>query len=248
MEKSASKPGIELIELTKSFEPGSVRAVTEVSLTVARGEIFGLIGANGSGKTTLLKLAAGLLRPSAGRVRLAGVPFAEKPLKAKKLLGYAAAEPLLYERMTAGQYLAFIANAFALGKSSAESIKEIAAEFGLADELREPIGNCPPGLKQRLSLASVFLHDPEVIILDEPWANLDPRAARLVKQKLKDAAGRGRAILFATHFLDIAQRTAGRLGIMKGGRLAAAGTFTSLKKLSGRQGATLETVFMELSP
>jgi ABC-2 type transport system ATP-binding protein len=248
MGKSESRPGIELIELTKIFEPGSVRAVTEVSLSVARGEIFGLIGANGSGKTTLLKLAAGLLCPSSGRVRLAGAAIAEEPLKAKKLLGYAAAEPLLYERMTIGQYLAFIANAFGLGKTAADRIKETAEEFGIAAALGEPISHCPPGLKQRLSLASVFLHDPEVIILDEPWANLDPRAARMVKQKLKAAAGRGRAILFATHFLDIAQRTAGRLGIMHGGALAAAGTFTALKKLSGRKGATLEEVLMELAP
>jgi ABC-2 type transport system ATP-binding protein len=248
MKKADSVPAIELVELTKIYGEGAARAVDEVSLAIGRGEIFGLLGSNGSGKTTLLKLAAGLLRPSSGRVRLLGVSPAEEPLKAKRLLGYAAAEPLLYEGMTAGQHLSFIANAHALGKEAPRRIAALAEEFGFADALREPLGQCPPGLKQKVSLAAAFLHDPEVLVLDEPWANLDPRAANLVKQKLKDAAGRGKAALFSTNFLDIARRTAGRIGIMRQGKLAAAGNFSSLKKQCGRKGATLEAVFLELAP
>jgi ABC-2 type transport system ATP-binding protein len=241
-------PGIELIEVSKSFTPEGERVVDEVSLAVGRGEICGLIGANGAGKTTLLKLAAGLLRPSAGRVILGGIAPAEEPLKAKRILGYAAAEPLLYERMTVGRHLAFIARAFDLGGEAASRIAALAEELAFREALPEPVGECPPGVRQKVSLASVFLHDPEAIVLDEPWANLDPRASIVVRQKLKDAAARGKTVLFSTSLLDIAQRTAGRLAIMRRGKLAAAGSFASLRKQSGRKGATLESIFLELAP
>ncbi len=248
MKKADSVPGIELVEVSKTFAGGLGRAIDEVSLAVGRGEIFGLIGPNGAGKTTLLKLAAGLLRPSGGRVRLLGVSPEEEPLKARRLLGYAAAEPLVYERMTPAQYLAFIANAYAVGKEGPRRIAALAEEFGFGDALHEPLGQCPPGLKQKVALAAVFLHDPEVLVLDEPWSNLDARTAHLVKQKLKDAASRGKTTLFSTSFLDLAQKTAGRIGILRRGKLAAAGSFASLKRQSGRKGSTLEAVFLELAP
>ncbi len=241
-------PGIELIEVVKAFTPEGERVVDEVSLTVGRGEACGLIGPNGAGKTTLLKLAAGLLRPSSGRVILGGVPLAVEPLKAKKILGYAAAEPLLYDRMTAGGHLAFIARAFDLGREAAARVAALAEELGFREALKEPLGECPPGVRQKVSLASVFLHDPEVLVLDEPWANLDPRASGLVRQKLKEAAGRGKTVLFSTYFLDMAWKTAGRLAIMRRGKLAASGSFAALRKQSGRKGATLETILLELAP
>ncbi|MBN2350961.1 MAG: ABC transporter ATP-binding protein [Spirochaetales bacterium] len=247
MKKTDSAPGIELIEVTKVFERDGARVVDQVSLSVGRGEICGLIGPNGAGKTTLLKLAAGLLRPSSGRVFLRGVPLAEEPLKAKKLLGYAAAEPLLIERMTAGRHLAFIARAFGLGREAGGRIMALAEELGFREALREPAGECPPGVRRNVSLASVFLHDPEVLILDEPWADLDPRAAGLVRQKLKDAAARGRTVLFSTYFLDIARKTAGRLAVMRRGTLAASGSLAALRRQCGRKGAPLETVFTELT-
>jgi ABC-2 type transport system ATP-binding protein len=133
-----------------------------------------------------------------------------------------------------------------MGKETDGRIGQLAEDLGFTDAFREPLGQCPPGTRQKVALASVFLHDPDVIVLDEPWASLDPRAVAAVRQRLKDAANRGKAVLFSTYFLDIAQRTAGRFGIMRQGKLAAAGTFASLKKQSGRPGAALEAVVMEL--
>ncbi len=247
MKKTDSQAGIELIEVTKVFERDGARVVDEVSLSIGRGEICGLIGPNGAGKTTLLKLAVGLLRPSSGRVLLRGIPLAEEPLKAKKLLGYAAAEPLLSERMTAGRHLAFIARTFALGGEAGGRIAALAEELGFREALREPLGECPPGVRRKVSLASVFLHDPEIVILDEPWADLDPRSSGLVRQKLKSAAERGRTVLFSTYFLDLAQKTAGRLALMRRGKLAACGSLAALRRQCGRKGAPLETLFTELA-
>jgi ABC-2 type transport system ATP-binding protein len=247
MTKKDVIPAIEFLQVTKTFARGARRAVHEVSLSVRPGEIFGLVGPNGAGKTTLLRLAAGILAPDGGKVRLAGIDLAAEPLKAKKLLGYAAADPLLYERMTGSRYLSFIAAAFGLARSAGKKIGALAEEFGLREMMADPIGHYPPGLRQKLSLVSVFLHEPVVYVLDEPWANLDPGTADLVRNKLKVAVSLGSAVLYTTHFLDIAQKFSQRLGVMRRGSLAAAGTFTALKKAVGAKGATLETVLMELT-
>lgn len=247
MKKANAVPALEFLQVTKTFEHGTIRAVNEVSLSIKSGEIFGLVGPNGAGKSTLLRLAVGILRPDSGRILVGGVDLSAEPLKAKRLLGYAAAEPLVYERMTGYRYLAFMAAAFRLGRESNKKIDQAAGDFGIREALPDVIGRYPPALRQKLSLAAVFLHDPAVIILDEPWANLDPQSIMLVKDKMKAAAAAGRAVFFSTYHLDVAQKLAGRLGIMRRGVLAAAGTFTALKKLSGKKGAPLETVYLELS-
>jgi ABC-2 type transport system ATP-binding protein len=247
MKKKDVVPAIELLQITKTFENGTVRAVNEVSLAVRPGEIFGLVGPNGAGKSTLLKLVAGILRPEAGRVLLTGIDLAAEPLKAKRLLGYAASEPLLYERMTGFRYLSFIALAFGMGREAGGKIEDLARDFGIREALDDVIGRYPPGLRQKLSLASVFLHDPAVYVLDEPWANLDPVSIILVREKLKSAAAAGRTVLFSTYLLDIAQKLSGRLGIMRRGSLAACGTLAALRKIHGKKMVPLEAVFLELT-
>ena len=226
--------------LTKTY--GNKKAVDDLSLHIAPGEIYGFIGHNGAGKTTTLKSCAGILRFDSGRILIDRQDVTEKPLECKQNIAYIPDNPDLYEFMSGIKYLHFIADVYRVGKEErAERIRKYAEVFGLTDDLAQPISAYSHGMKQKLALIAALIHEPKLIIMDEPFVGLDPKASHLLKELMRAHCDRGGAIFFSTHVLEVAEKLCDKVAIIKDGRLVASGTMDEVKGDS-----SLEAVFLEL--
>jgi ABC-2 type transport system ATP-binding protein len=236
---------IEIRNLTKRY--GSFTAVDDVSLEVDRGDIFAFLGPNGAGKTTTIRMMMGLLTPTAGSIRLGGYDLAREPLAAKALCGFVPDRPYLYEKLTAAELLRFSADLYAVPSDAIErKIDEMLELFDLADWRGELIESFSHGMKQRLAFASALLHEPSILIVDEPMVGMDPRGARVLRSLLRSLADRGATIFLSTHSLEVAEALAGRIGIIQSARLIAIGTLEDLRSRAGIAGR-LEDVFLKLT-
>ena len=226
--------------LTKTY--GDKRAVDDLTLHIAPGEIYGFIGHNGAGKTTTLKSVAGILRFDAGEITIDGQSIKDAPIECKKLIAYIPDNPDLYDFMTGIQFLNFIADIFGLGAEVREErIGRYAGAFELTEDLAQPIGAYSHGMKQKLAMIAAWLHEPKLILMDEPFVGLDPKASHLLKTMMRDFCNSGGAIFFSTHVLEVAEKLCDMVAIIKNGRLVKAGTLDEVK---GDE--SLEAVFLEL--
>jgi ABC-2 type transport system ATP-binding protein len=237
---------IALTNLTKRY--GDLVAVDRLNLSVERGEIFGFIGPNGAGKTTTIRMMAGVLRPTEGEVTVEGVDMAADPVAAKRVIGFIPDRPFLYEKLTGMDFMRFSADLYGIGdgifRKKAEGLLIRFSLYDWADHLIEAYSH---GMKQRLVIASALLHDPRVIIVDEPMVGLDPAGIRMVKDLLRELARKGTAIFMSTHTLEIAEDLCDRIGIIHRGRLIALGTTGDLRGTARLAEGDLEDVFLRLT-
>lgn len=232
--------------LTKHF--GRFTAVDDLDLKVVPGEIFGFLGPNGAGKTTTIRMLTGLLRPTAGRAIIGGYDIHAEPLRAKAILGYVPDEPFLYEKLTGREFLSFMADLYRVDeKRRIDRVAELLHLFGLEERADELVQSYSRGMRQKLAVAAALVHDPSILILDEPLTGLDPRSARILKDNLRMLAGRGVTIFMSTHIMEIAERMCNRVGIIDRGRLIACGTIDELKGLSQKDTTSLEELFLQLT-
>ncbi len=226
--------------LTKKY--GETKAVDDLSLTIQPGEIYGFIGHNGAGKTTTLKSAVGILRFDEGEIWINGHSIKEDPLACKKDLAYIPDNPDLYEFMSGIKFLNFIADIYGVPADvRKERIRKYADLLELTDHLAEPISTYSHGMKQKLALISAWIHAPKLIIMDEPFVGLDPKAAHLMKEMMREHCDQGGAIFFSTHVLEVAEKLCDKVAIIKQGKLIKAGTMEEVKGDD-----SLEEVFLEL--
>ena len=226
--------------LTKTY--GEKKAVDDLSLHIAPGEIYGFIGHNGAGKTTTLKAVAGILPFDQGEITVGSLSMKTDPLICKRQMAYIPDNPDLYEFMTGIQFLNFIADIFAVPTDvRQERIREYAGRFELTGDLGQPIAAYSHGMKQKLAIISAWLHQPKLILMDEPFVGLDPKAAHLLKGMMRELCGEGGAIFFSTHVLEVAEKLCDKVAIIKGGRLIRSGTMEEVKGDD-----SLEEVFLEL--
>jgi ABC-2 type transport system ATP-binding protein len=236
---------IELLHLTKKF--GDLVAVAELSLKVERGEFFAVLGPNAAGKTTLIRVLAGLLKPTSGTARVAGFDVQADPLEARRRLAYVPDFPFLYDKLTPWEFLRFTGHVFQMSeKRIQEASRALIPRFHLEPFIGRPIEGLSHGTRQRVAIVSALLHDPEVLVIDEPMVGLDPQHARVVKDVLKERTRNGATVFLSTHQLDVAEEMADRIGIMFHGRLVAIGTAEELRRQAGSKGA-LEDVFLALT-
>ena len=237
---------IELRSLTKRY--GSFTAVNNVDLDVPRGELFGFLGPNGAGKTTTLRMIAGILRPTSGTVRIAGIDLASQSTAAKQKLGFIPDRPFIYEKLTGVEFLRFVAGLY--GQSGPDVEKrgaELLALFDLEEWKDELVESYSHGMRQKLIISSAFVHKPEVIVVDEPMVGLDPKAAKTLKDLFREYTRRGNTIMMSTHTLEVAQSMCDRIGIIQRGVIRACGTMDDLRT-SAECGVTgLEDIFLRLT-
>ena len=225
---------------TKTY--GEKKAVDDLSLHIAPGEIYGFIGHNGAGKTTTLKAAVGILQFDAGEITIGGHSIQTEPLACKQLLAYIPDNPDLYDFMTGIQFLNFVADIFEVGaKERQECIRKYADMFELTEDLAQPISAYSHGMKQKLAIISALVHEPKLIIMDEPFVGLDPKASHLLKTTMRELCESGTAIFFSTHVLEVAEKLCDKIAIIKDGKLIKSGTMDEV-----RGDASLEDVFLEL--
>ena len=230
------------IEHYSKTYPGGHKAVDDLSIHVLPGEIYGFIGHNGAGKTTTLKSVAGILRFDAGEIRIAGTSIRTDPLACKRKLAYIPDNPDLYDYMTGIQYLNFIANIFGVSAADRQvRIRELAERFELTNDLAQPIAAYSHGMKQKLAIISAWLHAPQLVVMDEPFVGLDPKAAHLLKGMMRELCDRGGAIFFSTHVLEVAEKLCDKVAILRAGKLIRSGTMDEVKGDD-----SLEEVFLEL--
>lgn len=231
---------LKIENLTKVY--GNKKAVDDLSLHIAPGEIYGFIGHNGAGKTTTLKAVAGILQFDAGEIYINGKSVKEQPLECKKEIAYIPDNPDLYDFMSGIKYLNFIADIFGVSaEDRAARIKKYADTFELTDSLAEPVAAYSHGMKQKLAIIAAWLHTPRLIIMDEPFVGLDPKAAHILKEMMREECDNGGAIFFSTHVLEVAEKLCDKVAIIKAGRLIRSGTMEEVK---GDE--SLEQVFLEL--
>src|SRR5512137_1639293 len=235
---------IKLTNLTKQY--GSFTAVKSINLEVKAGEVFGFLGPNGAGKTTTIKMMAGLLQPTGGSVEIGGFDVQKEPLQAKAITGFIPDRPYLYEKLTAGEFMRFVAELYTMTNADTR-IDELLALFGLTDWAGELVENFSHGMKQRLVMASSLLHHPKVLVVDEPMVGLDPRGARLVKDLFKDLASQGVTIFMSTHTLEIVEAMCTRVAIINKGEIIAGGSVEELGRLARMENSHLEPIFLKLT-
>ena len=244
--QNSTVPALEIRAVTKAF--GSVRAINGLNLTIRAGEFYALLGPNGAGKTTTLRMIAGLLRPESGYIRIFDVDVVEQPQRAKQPLAWIPDEPLLYDKLNAMEYLEFVAGLWGLdGARAGAHAEDLLKLLGLWDQQSMRVEAYSRGMRQKLALAGALIHDPKLLILDEPLTGLDVAAARLVKDILKDSVRDGASIVLTTHILEVAERLAERIGIIRAGELIAEGSLDELRGLRGSKDRSLEDVFLELT-
>ena len=226
--------------LTKTF--GEKKAVDDLSLHIAPGEIYGFIGHNGAGKTTTLKSVVGIQQFDSGRITIGGQSIQDDPIACKKMLAYIPDNPDLYEFMTGIQYLNFIADIFGVEESARqERIRKYADLFELTTDLAQPVAAYSHGMKQKLAIISAWLHEPKLILMDEPFVGLDPKASHILKGMMREVCDAGGANFFSTHVLEVAEKLCDKVAIIKGGKLIRSGTMEEVKGDD-----SLEEVFLEL--
>ena len=238
-------PQIEISDLCKNY--GTKIAVDHVSLSISGGEVFGFLGPNGAGKTTTIKMVVGLLQPTSGSVKVGGYDVQQQPLQAKSASGYVPDTPNLYTKLSARELLRFVGDLYGMAPQQVERrIDELLRLFALEEAGDDLIDSYSHGMQQKTSLAAALMHDPKVLVLDEPTVGLDPKSARLIKDILRQLADRGTAIILSTHILEIAEHMCDRIGIINRGKLAAVGTMDELRKL-GEGETSLEDIFLNLT-
>lgn len=236
---------IELNEVTKKY--GSKTAVDRLSLSIETGELFAFLGPNGAGKTTTIKLMCGLLFPTSGTVKVGGFDLVKDGDKARQLISYVPDQPYLYEKLTGREFLQFISDMYGMERRyGQERIEGMIKLFELEDFVDDLTERYSHGMRQRTVFASALLHEPRVLIVDEPTVGLDPRSVRLLKNLLRNEANNGMTVFLSTHSLDIAQELAGRIGIVDHGRLIVCGTLDALRTQAAI-GGSLEDVFLKLT-
>ncbi|MFC4453171.1 ABC transporter ATP-binding protein [Deinococcus sonorensis] len=243
---TSPSPALELQHLRKTFSGRP--AVDRLSLTVPPGELYALLGTNGAGKTTTLRMIAGLLAPDGGDVRIYGHSVLKEPLEAKRRLAYLPDDPMLYGKLRPAEYLEFVAGLWGIPAAQAapeaERLLRWLDLWSHGSELTEGFSR---GMKQKLALAGALIHQPSLLLLDEPLTGLDAAAARQVKDALRDFVERGGAVVLTTHIMEVAERLSDRIGVIRGGELIAEGTLEQLRARAGHAGAgSLEDVFLEL--
>jgi len=230
--------------LTKNY--GSLLAVDGLNLEIPQGEFFAFLGPNAAGKTTTIKMLTGLLKPSSGEVTIGGFDMFRQPEKAKALLAYVPDFPFLYDKLTASEFMQFVGDIFSLDrKTIAKRTGELFEKFHLTEYYHELTENLSHGTRQRLVISSALLHDPKVLVIDEPMVGLDPMHARIVKHEFRELVKNGATIFLSTHQLSVAEEVADRIGIIHHGKLIALGTVAQLRENSHESGA-LEKVFLSL--
>ncbi|HAX31333.1 MAG TPA: ABC transporter ATP-binding protein [Oscillibacter sp.] len=231
---------LDIQHLTKTY--GEKKAVDDLTLHIAPGEIYGFIGHNGAGKTTTLKSVVGILQFDQGEITIGGKSIKTDPLACKRLLAYIPDNPDLYDYMTGIKYLNFIADVFGVdAQTRRERIRTYADTFELTGDLAQPIAAYSHGMKQKLAIIAAWLHDPRLIVMDEPFVGLDPKAAHTLKSMMRQVCDNGGAIFFSTHVLEVAEKLCDKVAIIKGGRLIRSGTMEEVKGDD-----SLEEVFLEL--
>ena len=226
--------------LTKAY--GEKKAVDNLSLHIAPGEIYGFIGHNGAGKTTTLKSVVGILQFDAGEITIDGISIKENPLECKRRFAYIPDNPDLYDYMTGIKYLNFIADIFGVGANERQArIRKYADAFELTADLAQPIAAYSHGMKQKLAIIAAWLHEPKLILMDEPFVGLDPKASHLLNKMMRQVCNEGGAIFFSTHVLEVAEKLCDKVAIIKNGKLIRSGTMEEVK---GDE--SLEDVFLEL--
>ena len=231
--------------LTKVF---AKPAVDHLNLTVRAGELYALLGPNGAGKTTTLRMVAGLLKPTSGSIRVFGVDALAEPAAAKQMIAWAPDEPMLYDKLTPMEYLEFVAGLWGVAPKEGRARAEALLKFlGLWDQRDQRCESFSRGMKQKAALAGALVHEPRMLILDEPLTGLDAAVSRQVKDLLQEKVRGGATVILTTHILEVAERIADRIGIIQSGKLLAEGTLAELRERAGERDATLEDVFLELT-
>ena len=237
---------IETHNLLKRY--GDKVAVDNVSFDVHAGEVFGFLGPNGAGKTTTIKMIVGLLQPTSGTVKVAGYDVQTQSMLAKASAGYVPDTPNLYAKLTGRELLRFVSDLYNLDRSQvAHRIDELLRMFDLSAAADDTVDSYSHGMQQKISLAAALMHDPKVLVLDEPTVGLDPKSARLIKDILRQLADRGAAVMLSTHILEIAERMCDRIGIINKGQLIAVGTMDELRTLDKTGQTSLEDIFLSLT-
>ena len=235
---------LRLTGLTKRFDR---LAVDALDLTVHPGEFYALVGPNGAGKTTTLRMVAGLLRPDAGSVRIYGIDALADPVNAKQVMAWVSDEPMIYDKLTPLEYLEFVAGLWGIEPAASQPAAEtLLTSLGLEAHRNERCEGFSKGMRQKVALAGALIHDPRLIILDEPLTGLDAVSARHVKGILSDRVRAGCTVIMTTHILEVAERMADRIGVIAAGRLVAEGTLTELRQQNGHHDTSLEDLFIAL--
>jgi ABC-2 type transport system ATP-binding protein len=236
---------VQIEGLSKAFDRP---AVDGLDLTVHAGEFYSLLGPNGAGKTTTLRMVAGLLKPDAGAISIFGIDALENPVAAKQIVAWVSDEPMIYERLTPFEFLEFVAGLWGVDAKLAETrTRDLLAWLDLTPHMHERCEGFSKGMRQKVALASALVHDPRLIILDEPLTGLDAGSARLVKEVMRERVRRGDTVIMTTHILEVAERMADRIGVMAHGRLIAEGTLDELRRQAGQGGTSLEDTFLTLT-
>jgi ABC-2 type transport system ATP-binding protein len=244
MSEPLPRPALELRALTKHFDRPAVDAL---DLTVAAGEFYTLLGPNGAGKTTTLRMVAGLLRPDAGAISVYGIDALAQPVEAKQVIAWVSDEPMIYDKLTPLEYLEFVAGLWGIDAGLAQARAEhLLGWLGLMPHAHARCEGFSKGMRQKVALAGALVHEPRLIILDEPLTGLDAGSARQVKNVLRERVEAGATVIMTTHILEVAERMADRIGVIAGGRLIAQGTLAELKRKAGAGVATLEDTFLAL--
>ena len=231
---------LKIDHFTKTY--GEKKAVDDLTLHIQRGEIYGFIGHNGAGKTTTLKSVAGIMQFDSGEILIDGTSIQKDPIGCKKKMAYIPDNPDLYEFMTGMQYLNFVGDIFAIPAAQRKQrIQELADTFELTSDLNQPISAYSHGMKQKLAIISAWIHEPKLILMDEPFVGLDPKASHILKGMMREVCNQGGAIFFSTHVLEVAEKLCDKVAIIKGGKLVCSGTMEEVKG-----DTSLESVFLEL--
>jgi ABC-2 type transport system ATP-binding protein len=244
MSQPAPSSALEIRGLAKCFEQP---AVDGLDLTVRAGEFYTLLGPNGAGKTTTMRMVTGLLKPDSGSIAVFGIDVLADPVRAKQVMAWLSDEPMIYDKLTPMEYLDFVAGLWAVESDLAEArARELVGWLGLEAHAHERCERLSRGTRQKVALAGALVHEPRLIILDEPLTGLDAGSARLVKSVLRERADAGCAVIMTTHILDVAERIADRIGVMVAGRLLAEGDLDELRRQAGAGRASLEDTFLTL--
>ena len=237
---------IEISGLTKRY--GDFTAVDSLDLTVPRGELFGFLGPNGAGKTTTLRMLAGILRPTSGTVRIAGLDVWGDPVAAKSKLGFIPDRPFIYEKLTGVEFIRFVAGLYGQHGDVVERRgRELLALFDLEEWRDELVESYSHGMRQKLIIASAFVHRPEVIVVDEPHVGLDPKSIKILRDLFKEYTRRGHTIMMSTHTLEVAERLCDRIAIIAGGKIRAQGTMDEIRRDMAQADEGLEQIFLRLT-